>query len=1236
MRAPGERVGAFEIVRYLASGGMGDVYVALDTASREEVAIKFLADANRANIERFEREGRIAASLRHPHIIAGRGHGRAADGMPYIALELLKGRDLETYIRERGISATETLAIAMQVCDALDAAHARRIIHRDLKPENIFVCDGSELHAKVLDFGIARFAGERRMTGTGVLVGSWSYMSPEQARGEPDIDERSDLWSLGVVLFECLAGRLPFDAPTGPGTLYQILFDSAPDLAALAPALPRSLVDVVQRCLHKARDRRPARAIDIRMALASVDRAALPSPVVRPIASDAPGGYADTFDADSIERTMSPDEAASLVEIRLTSVVFLRSVQDSVLVGNIARELQGRVVSLLGDGIIVVFGSDRWNGDEPERAVRMALAAQPAARGIGVSTGRVVRGVEQITGAAVDTAAALSRRDGITLDPTTAGVAAVLYTVAIQPDGTGWLDPRRVSRQGTLADPMFATPLVGREGEVAMLAQCVESAASDQQPRGVVVLGAAGMGKSRVRHEAMTRISALGIDMTVLSTRCEAFRQSTPFAALSDALSDVVDASVAKIFTSMAQAGGDPVAALDRARASLETVLRGMSERGAVVLAIDDAQWLDPTSQSAIRWVCENAPDLPLAVWLFSRPESRDALSGVLPGANVVELKTLAKPAAEQLLNLLLGSAPEVVLERAGGHPMFLEELAKLYRTRGANGFTSGGALPPSIESAQLAQFDQLEPGDREFLKRAALFGRTAWLEGVVSLGADGGSLDRLRKTNVLLVRPRSRFENTREFAFRSGVLQEVVEGLWPEVQRAKLHARIAEWMSPLAGAAPEELARHWEIGGENARAAEAYAAAAEAAAPVSDDAVVTSLVDRVIALTDDARLRWRALVARDSAAQLAGDRDVQRKGLEQILLLAPQLGLVEQAEAAWRYCYFARITLDNTGARRAGTRAIEIADEAGDARWGAAAHTELALLLADDGQFDAAEGHAVSAVSLAERAADEWQRAKALAARGYVCVESGRLAEAVDFTEQAAARFARAGDRRREAVALQNAGDVVIRLGRTSQAAEFFDRAIEMSRRVGNHRTLAVATHNRGVVARMDGEIDRAFELQRASLRESEALRFPFLVVSANVELVHLCVMRADRGEASAAAVQSVRTASTLTRGPASLAAAHAAILRGDALIDRATTEDLGDARAVAATLDERQSHARVDLLCAIAGSSGDTADVAAAAEAIRTATASIQDPNDRDVSVDYLVRRYFAPAAVAEAFRT
>lgn len=265
----GQSVSHYRVLRELGSGGMGVVYEAEDVRLRRRVALKFLPEdlaSDSTALQRFEREACAASSLNHPSICTIY-EVEEFDHQPVIVMELLEGKILKERIREGAISTEELLEFGVQLSDALSAAHARGIIHRDLKPGNIFVVGARRV--KILDFGLAKIAPaggeesqEESLTLAGAIPGTTPYMSPEQARGE-EIDVRSDLFSLGVVLFELATGQRPFARKNRILTIDAILNARAPMPSSLNPALPAELDGIIAKALEKDRERRYQHASEI-------------------------------------------------------------------------------------------------------------------------------------------------------------------------------------------------------------------------------------------------------------------------------------------------------------------------------------------------------------------------------------------------------------------------------------------------------------------------------------------------------------------------------------------------------------------------------------------------------------------------------------------------------------------------------------------------------------------------------------------------------------------------------------------------------------------------------------------------------------------------------------------------------------------------------------------------------------------------------------------------------------
>lgn len=296
----------FVIVRLAAQGGMGDVYRAHDMLRGGLVALKRLSSGAVTENERFKRESQLLAELHHPGIVQYIDSGRTPEGEPYLVMEWLEGEDLAQRLSHRDLSLSETLAMLLSVSDALSDAHSHGILHRDLKPSNLFLRDGDAGRPVILDFGIAKQkTAVVRLTKTGAVLGTPAYMAPEQARGERDLTAAVDLFALGCVLYECLAGQPPFVGEHLPAVLTQILFSEPPALASLQPTLPPFVCALVERLLSKDPARRPPSALalrnELRLLLSSHPEAATDARAEQragegaaPRADDAPGAERDS------------------------------------------------------------------------------------------------------------------------------------------------------------------------------------------------------------------------------------------------------------------------------------------------------------------------------------------------------------------------------------------------------------------------------------------------------------------------------------------------------------------------------------------------------------------------------------------------------------------------------------------------------------------------------------------------------------------------------------------------------------------------------------------------------------------------------------------------------------------------------------------------------------------------------------------------------------------------------
>ena len=574
-------VSRYEVLERLGSGGMAVVYRAHDRRLDRRVALKFLpphlATADAAQ-RRFLEEAQATAALEHPNICTVYEIGNTDDGQLYIAMPLYDGQTLDRRILEGPMPIGEAIRIALAIGDGLAKAHERGIIHRDIKPPNVMITTDGVV--KILDFGIAKLVdlGADGATQPGTRIGTVGYMSPEQAGGAA-VDHRTDVWSLGVVLYEMLAGERPFMADDEPGLIDAIRSRDPEPLSARFEELPVAIDTVVAKALAK----QPAHRYDsmrafirelaslqavLDPALCAMRRAPAPRGASR--AALALGGerrqvtvlIATVSGYASVVERCPPDEAERV----------LGRVRNAAV--DVTRRHGASIEGLQGDQVRAVFGVPDIHEDDALRAVRAALELHASVREIAVSIAdgparaiRMQSGIHtaaavihrprredsshQVIGTALHTAArlsALASPDEILasaechrlISPFVAAepTAPVLLTTGAAPSvayrirGASGLETRLDA-----AERAGLTPYAGRGTELAMLhARLARACAGDGQL--VLVVGDAGAGKSRLLYELRHGLS--GSDVRVLKGRCQSYAGAAPYRPFIDALLAII------------------------------------------------------------------------------------------------------------------------------------------------------------------------------------------------------------------------------------------------------------------------------------------------------------------------------------------------------------------------------------------------------------------------------------------------------------------------------------------------------------------------------------------------------------------------------------------------------------------------------------------------------------------------------------------------------------------------
>ena len=570
-------VGRFEVEREAGAGGMGTVYRARDRETGEIVALKILRDIDPSNLDRFEREARALAELRHPAIVRYIDHGTAAAGAPYLAMEWLQGEDLGERLARSGLTLAEAVTLGRSVAEALAAIHARGVVHRDLKPSNLFLRAGDIEQVKIIDFGIARLGfATRGVTRTGMGMGTPGYMAPEQASGARDVDGRADVFSLGCVLFECLTGRPAFAGEHAMAILTKLLFEEAPRVSEVCPDAPLPLSALVDQMLSKDPSKRPATAALVAEELSTIQSLTgperNPGEAARRKATPRAtlGGTPDAKSGESRivsvlliaaqPRCGEPSPRSAHVNTDETLPAEPPDVPDGSddVLRAVASEHAGQCARLLdGTRAVVITGAGAAT-DRAVLAARCALAIrlkilEPR---IALATGRGSMSGSGPVGETIDRAAKLLLTMGdvsppspIQIDELTAGLLEDRFDVRADAGGLFLCEEREPGEapRTLLGKP---TTCFGRDRELRLLEELLEECISEPAARAVLITADAGMGKSRVYRELARRLRGRGEAVEIWTARGDPMRVGAPFGMLGQLIRAAVGLR-----------GGEPLAA---------------------------------------------------------------------------------------------------------------------------------------------------------------------------------------------------------------------------------------------------------------------------------------------------------------------------------------------------------------------------------------------------------------------------------------------------------------------------------------------------------------------------------------------------------------------------------------------------------------------------------------------------------------------------------------------------
>jgi tetratricopeptide (TPR) repeat protein len=1227
--------GRFQLLAEAGAGGMGAVFRARDLATGATVAVKILTGRDLREAQRFDQEASILAGLVHPAIVRYIAHGVGESGARYIAMEWLDGEDLAARLDREGLTIAETVAMGRRTAEALAHAHVAGIVHRDIKPGNLFLPNGEIERLKVLDFGIARFTqGARKLTRTGSVIGTPGYLAPELVRGDRDITPRADVFSLGCVLFQCLTGRPVFEAEAPTALLAKILIAEAPRVRDLAPQIPRGVDDCIARMLAKDPRQRLGDAREVLAALNALgpmadvrsrgeprrrDPAAALTASERRIACVVIAGPSRTGERrwrganpslDAGHDTVT-DETAIAGQLRR-----MEAIEDDLV------RLHGARIHPLPDGSVVISLPDVGRAtDQTARAARCALAMRGVIPDVAfvVSTGPGRFSAWSAVGEVIDNGMRLLRgtpSGAIRLDDVAAGLLDARFEV--RRDGTAsFLRAERdvfgVQRQLLGKETAF----VGRGREMSMLTNLYAATAAESVATSVLVIGSAGVGKSRLRQELVEWVQRQPDRAEVLFGGGDSVGAGSPFAMLARAIRRAagvldgetpevrrgklaarvarhVDADIRDRVTvflgeiadvrfvdadseALRAARANPQLMGDGMRRAFEDWLMAECAAHPVLLVLEDLHWGDLGTVSFLDGALRNLHDQPFMVLALARPEVEERFPEVWQARHrqTIRLGPLSRRAGEQLVRDALGPIADDriarIVEHADGNAFYLEELIR------ATAAGRADVMPDSVLAMVQARLDAEGADGKRVLRAAAVFGERFSRAGLAALlGGDaeindvGDVVERLTAHELVARAPAPGRSDDVELVFAHALVREAAYAMLTDEDRLLGHRLAGAWLEESGAGDAMALAEHFRRGGEPARAVRWYERAAAQALSANDLGAAIERAELGIAGGAAGEMAGRLRLIQAEGHVWRGELgEAERRALEAAAEL-PRGG------TAWlRAESQAIIAAAKHGRLEAVERQVQLVQEAPPAADPGACSARIICLawaanyLIFGGRNQVADPLMRTIASLAgdSEALDPQALGLLHQVRAARASAAGDLGRCLSGLESALQAFEQAGDLRNACAVRTNLGYVYSELGDFQRAEAALRQALLACDRMGLYDLSAAVLHNLGRVLGFGADLREAERLERLAVEAFGRQGDPRLEGAARTYLAEILIAAGDFPGGAREAATAVET---LAVAPSLQVAALGALARGR----------LGGGDAAGALAAARQAHAALEQL--------------------------------------------------------